>query len=275
MHAKMPGMTHTEQQDQAISQDLHSQGPQPTPEATHGPESKQSTEEQAPAENHATESATTDVHENPGPKKSPAAIITIVVIVLAVVIGVALFLNRQAAETTSGPTPSPTTTSGMIPHQYGMDNELIFSYPATWYPHDKHGMLFFLKAPNTPDKDGTEIYAYGQQITVIDSNLTDDKGNQLTRAQYDAHIKKNPPANKDIEGNPIYRTNVTINGIPMVRIDQLEYLGTYRTLTYEILKGNLIYQIRLYPYQPDKGDAAQKQSIKDFEALMQTVRFAE
>ncbi len=247
----MPGMTHTEQQDQAISPNLHAEDPQPSHEIMHGP------------------------------KKRPAAIITIIIIVLAAVIGVALFLNRQTTGgasatvgTASGSMPSPIATGGMTAYEYGMDNELLFSYPATWYPHDKHGILFFLKAPNTPDKDGTEIYAYGQQITIADSNLTDNKGNKLTRPQYDRYMRLNPPANKDPYGNPIKRTEVKINGIPMTRIDQLEYIGTYRTLSYEILKDELMYVIRLYPYAPDGGTPEDKQNIQDFEALIQTVHFA-
>lgn len=175
----------------------------------------------------------------------------------------------------SNQAPSATSTqAAAVPYRYGMDKELLFSIPAGWFPHEKHGWTFLLKAPNTPDLEGTETYAYGDQVTISDSNLTDDKGNRLTRAQYDAFIKKNPPATKDVEGNLITRTDVTINGIKMTKIDQLEYAGSHRTLTYEILKGDLRYEIRLFPYYLDDSDAIDVQNIADLEALIQSVRFA-
>jgi hypothetical protein len=192
----------------------------------------------------------------PTPKKSPKNAITIIIIILALIVGAMYFFTKN----------SPAN-SAMVPYLYGMNNELRFSYPSNWYPHDKHGRLFLLKAPNTPDIPNTEIYAYGDQITVSDFNLTDNQGNRLTREQYDAYITENPPATKDLEGNPVTRTKVTINGIPMTRIDQLEYAGSYRTLTYEIPKGDLMYEIRLFPYE--------KKNIEDLEALIQTVKFAE
>ena len=188
--------------------------------------------------------------------------------------------NPRSTDTTATATPegidtNPHNATNMTPYSYGIDNEIRFSYPTGWYPHDKHGGLFLLRAPNTPDAVDTELYAYGPQITVRDYNLTDSKGNKLTRAQYDAYIKTNPPATKDIEGNPIERSTVTINGIQMTRTNQLEYAGSNRTLTYQILKGDIAYEFRLFPYEPASNDAQDKLYISDFDALMQTVKFAE
>ncbi len=215
--------------------------------------------------------------QNPVSSKSPATTRVVITAIIIIIVGTIFFMGKTSTDTTSqsNASSSPVQTNNMIPYQYGAGNELQFSFPANWYPHDKHGRLFLLKEPNTPDKLGTEIYAYGQQITVSDWNLTDNQGNRLTRAQYDRYLKNNPPADKDIEGNPIYRTNVTINGIPMTRIDQLEYVGTFRTLSYQILKDELIYEIRLYPYEPDNGDTSDKQNIIDFDKLINTVSFAE
>jgi hypothetical protein len=203
----------------------------------------------------------------PKPKKNTVLPI-VFLIILTAAIATLWYIHRGNSVGDSG-----QSAMSLRPYTY-LDNQLAFSYPATWYPHEKHGRVFLLKKPNTPDIENTEIYAYGDQITISDYNLTDKEGNRLTRAQYDAYIVKNPPAAKDEQGHPIIRTAVTVNNIPMTRIDSREYAGDFRTLRYEILHDDLIYEIRLYPYDPDStGDATDRQNIADLEAVVKTVHF--
>ena len=215
------------------------------------------------------------------PKKVKASTWTWLIVLILIIVGGTMYLKSQNPADMSSD-GKDSTTSGLVsendsdsalPNSYVYPSgELSLSFPNGWYPHDKHGQVFFLKKPNTPDITDTEIYAYGDQITIGDANLTDKAGNKLTRAQYEAYLVKNPPATKDMEGNPINRTSVNINGIKMTRVDQLEYAGSNRTLTYSFLSEDLEYFVRLFPYEPESKDANNVQLIKDFEAMVQTIK---
>ena len=158
----------------------------------------------------------------------------------------------------------PLNTKKYISSNLGLE----FSHSVRWYPYEEDRSLMLLQKSSKPDVGETEGYAYGSQITVSTSGITTFDGMSLSKSEYEQYIL----SLKELDGKPVKSSAVVINNIPMLRLDFYEYVGSYRVLYYEILKGDMKYTIRLYPYRPESSDIEDKKNIEDFEALVKTLK---
>ncbi len=158
----------------------------------------------------------------------------------------------------------PLNTKKYISNNLGLE----FSHSVRWYPYEEDGSLMLLQKSSKPDVGETESYAYGPQITVSTYGITTFDGMTLSKSDYEKYIL----SLKELDGKPAKSSVVVINNIPMLRLDFYEYEGSFRVLYYEILKGDMKYTIRLYPYRPESSDIEDKKNIEDFEALVKTLK---
>lgn len=146
------------------------------------------------------------------------------------------------------------------------ENRFEFKYPDGWYPYSEGNSILLLKTAEKPVLEGTEGYAYGDQIIVNVSDIKDPAGNVTTKEGY---IEKHFPAT-DVEGNVIKKETVTRGEKEMLRVEVPQIAVDGYILSYVYFEGDNVYTINLYPYNPETKD--EDKNVSDLEKVVESFK---
>jgi len=144
------------------------------------------------------------------------------------------------------------------------------SVPKGWYVHERFdGLAILNKKERIAIPQGTEIWAAGEQISIVVRELMTTDGKEVTIAQW---VDENVP-DKDADDEPVTKSWEEINGHRMLRVEMAAAGTANRVLTYYAFNDQDIFVFSLYPHDPSAGPLLS--NLVDFQKLVNSVFFLE
>lgn len=202
---------------------------------------------------------------NLGPKKSQHLGVIFFVLVLLVGVGAFAYYSgiKQPAPDNSQNVATDETKYWKTyrNEEYGFE----FEYPTNWHAHDKDTFVILLKTENFPEIP-SEGFAYGPQIIVGTSGLTDSLNRRLLKEEYIEALSKD----NDYTGKPTKAEWTKVNNLDLFKIEHTNK-NMFQTLSHFYFTSDRVFNLYLYPFNKSNPDLLN--NYHDYQKILSTFKF--